>query len=59
MQNEGVQDDVAVILGGIVPKGDFQALTDLGVAKVFTPADYDIMDIMESFVGILEDKARS
>lgn len=59
LEDEGVKDDVAVILGGIVPKGDFQALTDLGIAKVFTPADYDIMDIMESFVGILEDKARS
>lgn len=55
---EGAKDDVAVVVGGIVPQADFARLTELGVAKVYTPADYDLMDIMESFVEILEDRAR-
>jgi methylmalonyl-CoA mutase C-terminal domain/subunit len=30
-------DDIVVFGGGIIPDADIQALTDLGVAKVFTP----------------------
>ncbi len=30
-------DDVVVFGGGIIPQGDFAALTEMGVAKIFTP----------------------
>jgi len=29
--------DIPVILGGIVPEGDFQSMYDAGVARVLTP----------------------
>ncbi|WP_370892327.1 protein meaA [Janibacter sp. GXQ6167] len=59
LEAEGAKDDIAVVFGGIIPQGDFAKLTDLGVEKIFTPADYDLMDIMESFVTILEARAQS
>ena len=29
--------DIPVILGGIVPEGDFQSMYDAGIARVLTP----------------------
>ncbi len=38
--------DVPVIVGGIVPVQDARILTAAGVAAVFTPKDYDLVDVM-------------
>ncbi|MCK9905213.1 protein meaA, partial [Frankia sp. Cpl3] len=38
--------DVPVVVGGIVPPSDAEALTALGVAAVFTPKDYGLTEIM-------------
>jgi (2R)-ethylmalonyl-CoA mutase len=48
---------VHVVVGGIIPAGDVPALTAMGVERVFTPADYDLMDIMEAFVDAIEGGA--
>jgi (2R)-ethylmalonyl-CoA mutase len=45
--------DVPVVLGGIIPDDDAQALTELGVAAVFTPKDFDLTRIMAEIVGII------
>lgn len=50
-------DDIKVVIGGIIPKGDIAKLQDLGVARVYTPSDYDVMDIMESIVGLVEARS--
>jgi (2R)-ethylmalonyl-CoA mutase len=50
---------VHVVVGGIIPAGDVPALTAMGVERVFTPADYDLMDIMEAFVEVIEGDAPS
>ncbi|HVA04220.1 MAG TPA: cobalamin B12-binding domain-containing protein [Acidimicrobiales bacterium] len=43
LRDQGL-DDVLVIVGGIIPEGDIPALTELGVAAVFTPgASLDTM----------------
>jgi methylmalonyl-CoA mutase C-terminal domain/subunit len=34
---EGGADDVVVVVGGTIPRGDAEALKQLGVAEVFTP----------------------
>jgi (2R)-ethylmalonyl-CoA mutase len=38
--------DVPVVVGGIIPDADADALRALGVAAVFTPKDYDATAIM-------------
>ena len=45
---------VRVVFGGIIPIGDFAKLQSMGVAKVFTPSDYDLLDIMEEITALLE-----
>ncbi|SNQ46012.1 Protein MeaA [Frankia canadensis] len=43
--------DVPVVVGGIIPPADARRLTELGVAGVYTPRDYEldaiILDILE------------
>ncbi|WP_448615848.1 methylmalonyl-CoA mutase family protein [Modestobacter sp. URMC 112] len=46
-------DDVPVVVGGIVPDGDARRLRELGVARVFTPKDFAITDIMGEIVDVV------
>jgi ethylmalonyl-CoA mutase len=48
-------DDVPVVVGGIVPDGDARALRELGVARVFTPKDFGITDIMAEVVAVVRE----
>ena len=50
----GAADDVVVVFGGIIPRDDFDTLKAKGIARVFTPADYELIDIMEQIVTLLE-----
>jgi ethylmalonyl-CoA mutase len=43
--------DIPVVVGGIIPQADAQALRTQGVAAVFTPADFDITVIIGRIVG--------
>jgi (2R)-ethylmalonyl-CoA mutase len=45
--------DVPVVVGGIIPDADAAALLELGVAKVFTPKDYELTDIMSEIVDVI------
>lgn len=56
LAEQGAADDIAVVLGGIIPAPDALELESMGIRKVFTPADYDLMDIMESIVDVLESR---
>jgi (2R)-ethylmalonyl-CoA mutase len=47
--------DVPVVVGGIIPDADAEALRAAGVAAVFTPKDYDATAIM----GRVLDEVRS
>ncbi len=53
----GAADRVQVVFGGIIPKGDFDKLAAIGVRRVFTPSDYELIDIMESIVELLESNS--
>ena len=48
-------DDVPVVLGGIIPDADAEALLASGVAAVFTPKDYDLAAVMTRVLGIIRD----
>jgi len=47
--------DVPVVVGGIIPPEDAEALRDMGVAAVYTPKDFQITDIMADVVRIVAD----
>jgi (2R)-ethylmalonyl-CoA mutase len=47
-------DDVPVVVGGIIPEADAPRLRDAGVAKVFTPKDFEITDVLEQIVDAIE-----
>ena len=46
--------DIPVIVGGIIPPEDEATLRIAGVARVYTPKDFDITAIMSDIVDMLE-----
>ncbi len=50
-------DDVPVVVGGIIPPEDAQALQQAGVAAVYTPKDFELNRIMADVVRIVEEAA--
>ncbi len=44
--------DMPVIIGGTIPASDHAALHALGVKRVFTPADYRLIDIVGALVDL-------
>src|SRR5690606_32822408 len=46
--------DVPVVVGGIIPPEDAAALLKAGVARVYTPKDYNLTEIMEDIVRVVE-----
>jgi (2R)-ethylmalonyl-CoA mutase len=54
LKAHGAQDRIKLVFGGIIPPTDFDPLTKIGVKKIFTPADFGLIEIMESIVGLIE-----
>ena len=48
-------EDVPVILGGIIPEQDARALTEAGIAAVFTPKDYDLTTVMARVLDVIRE----
>ncbi len=46
--------DLPVIVGGIIPPDDARALEAEGIAKVFTPKDFDLATIMNEIVDLID-----
>ena len=44
--------EIPVVVGGIIPPEDAKELLAAGVARVYTPKDYEIQDIMSDLVEI-------
>lgn len=51
MRAEGL-DDIPVVAGGIIPPADAETLKAAGVARVYTPKDYDLTAIMDQIVDL-------
>ena len=47
--------DVPVVVGGIIPNDDAAALTDRGIARVFTPKDYSLTKSVDAMVTIVRE----
>ena len=53
MREQGL-DDLPVVVGGIIPPDDAEALEAEGVARVFTPKDFDLATIMSQIVDLVD-----
>ncbi|HEY8081390.1 MAG TPA: protein meaA [Acidimicrobiales bacterium] len=49
----------SVVVGGIVPEADAATLRALGVSAVFTPKDYELAEIMDELIDLVEAKRTS
>jgi ethylmalonyl-CoA mutase len=58
MRKEGL-DDVAVVVGGIIPPEDAAILKRLGVAAVYTPKNFQLNSIMREIVGLVAGLAEA
>ena len=48
-------DDVALVVGGIVPDADAARLRELGVARVFTPKDFQLSAVLGEVVSAIRE----
>jgi ethylmalonyl-CoA mutase len=49
-------DKIPVVVGGIIPPDDVLILKQLGVARVYTPKDFELNAIMNELVDLMETK---
>ena len=47
--------DVPVVVGGIIPPADAELLMKVGVARVYTPKDFDLTQIMRDIVTVVDE----
>ncbi|ATO16718.1 protein meaA [Micromonospora sp. WMMA2032] len=47
--------DLPVVVGGIIPAGDADALRAAGVARVFTPKDFALTGIIDQLVTVIRE----
>jgi (2R)-ethylmalonyl-CoA mutase len=47
---------VPVVVGGIIPRADEEALLDAGVARVYTPKDFEVTRIMGDIVDLVAER---
>ena len=50
-------EDVPVVAGGIIPDEDAETLRAYGVARVYTPKDFELTKIMADIVALVERQA--
>ncbi len=48
--------DIPVVVGGIIPEADAEALRELGVAAVYTPKDWDLNRMMRDIVALVGER---
>ena len=53
MRAEGL-GNIPVVVGGIIPEDDAERLRAMGVAKVYTPKDFELNRIMIDLVGLVD-----
>jgi ethylmalonyl-CoA mutase len=46
-------DDIPVVVGGIIPPQDAEALTAAGIARIYTPKDFELTQIIGDIAGLV------
>ncbi|MDX1580491.1 MAG: methylmalonyl-CoA mutase family protein, partial [Alphaproteobacteria bacterium] len=54
MRDQGL-GDIPVVVGGIIPPEDAEVLKAAGVAAVYTPKDYQLSEIMDAIVDLVDN----
>jgi len=55
--------DIMVVVGGVIPPEDFKALTEMGVAAIFTPgtvvpeAAVTVLERLNALMGYAQERA--
>ncbi len=53
LDKNGAKGAIPVILGGIIPTPDFEALYNKGIKRIFTPKDFDLMTVMNDIIDVV------
>ena len=48
--------DIPVVVGGIIPQADIGPLKDAGVARVYTPKDFELNRIMGEIADLVAER---
>ncbi len=54
LKKRKIEGDVQVVLGGIVPSADVPKLLKMGLARVFTPSDYQLSEVLAALLDLLD-----
>jgi (2R)-ethylmalonyl-CoA mutase len=58
LRSEGVDPQaVPVVVGGIIPDDDAAKLAELGVARVYTPRDYDMTSMIAEIAALIPSRS--
>jgi ethylmalonyl-CoA mutase len=58
LKHEGL-GEVPVVVGGIIPEDDAEVLRQAGVARVYTPKDFEMLRILSDMVDVAEAAAHT
>jgi (2R)-ethylmalonyl-CoA mutase len=53
---EAGMGDIPVVVGGIIPDEDASKLRSFGVARVYTPKDFELNRIMMDIVALADEQ---
>lgn len=54
LKEQGAAGDIPVIVGGIIPEGDFDKLKQIGAQEIYTPKDFDLVEVMNRNMNVIE-----
>jgi len=53
----GVSEEIGVVFGGIIPREDIPTLESMGIKRVFTPSDFDLVGLIGELLSIVEESS--
>lgn len=56
LDNNGAKEAIPVVLGGIIPEPDYEGLKAQGVKRIFTPKDFDPMQVMSDIMDVVNEQ---
>jgi (2R)-ethylmalonyl-CoA mutase len=58
LRSEGIDPALTpIVVGGVIPDGDAEKLRELGVARVYTPRDFDLTRMMGEIADLVASNA--
>jgi len=57
LEESGAADEIAVVFGGIIPKEDMPVLRERGIKRIFTPSDFDLVQVIGALLDLVEEQS--